>query len=91
MSYKHMAVEPSKMSTRGQIVIPREIREKMGLKKDVLFMVASIDKDTIVFKRVDKDKLIGEFLDIRKKFIERTGGLSSDEISEEIKHARKRA
>ena len=90
MSHGCIKVEPSKMSTRGQIVIPREIRKKMGLKKDVLFMVASIDKDTLVFKRVDKDKLMKEFLDLRGKLLERTGGLTPGEIEEEIEHARKR-
>lgn len=60
------------------------------MKKDVLFMVASIDKDTLVFKRVDKGKLIKEFLDVRERLLERTGGLTPDEIEEEIEHARKR-
>ena len=78
--YSNIKVEPSKMSTRGQIVIPQDIREKMGLKKNTLFMVSSLDKETIVMKKVDKAKLASEFLRLRKDLIGRTGSLSGSEI-----------
>lgn len=87
--YPNIKVEPSKMSTRGQIVIPQDIRVRMGLKKDALFMVGSLDKETIIMKKVDKAKLVGEFLRLRKELIGRTGGLSGSEIEAEINAVRK--
>ena len=90
MSYKYIKPEPTKMSTRGQIVIPQEIRKELSLKKDNLFIVAALDKDTIILKKIDKEKLIREFLNIRNEILDRTGDLTTDEINEEIKHARKK-
>lgn len=41
----------TKMSPEGRIVIPREIREKLGLKSGSLFVVLG-DKDTVILKTV---------------------------------------
>jgi AbrB family looped-hinge helix DNA binding protein len=89
--YKNIEVEPSKMSTRGQIVIPQEIRKKMDLKKDALFMVASLDKETIVLKKVNKQLLVRDFLEIRENILKRSsgGGLTEKEIEKEICESRK--
>ena len=90
MSFPDIEVEPSKMSTRGQIVIPQEIRERMGLRKDALFMVGVLDKETIVMKKVDKAKIASDFMKLRGSFIARTGGLTDKEIEVEIDAARKK-
>jgi hypothetical protein len=44
-----------------------------------------LDSDTIIMKKLDKDKLIKEFRSIRSK----ARKLSHSDINEEIKHARK--
>lgn len=88
--YPNIDVEPSKMSTRGQIVIPQEIRQKLGLSRDALFMVGALDKDTIIMKKLDKSSIAGEFMKLRKEFVKRTGGLSSREIETELNAARKK-
>ncbi len=90
MTNPNIEVEPSKMSTRGQIVIPLDIREKMGLKKDTLFMVGSIDKETIIMKKVDRSRLIKEFSRIRKSILKRERECTAEEIEAEIDAVRKR-
>ena len=79
-----ISVEPAKMSTRGQIVIPQVIREKVKASKDAIFMVVAVDENTIVLKKVDRQKIVSDLLNMRKKIIQRTGGLSSNEIEDEV-------
>jgi len=46
-----MTVEMVKMSSRGQIVIPQEIREELHIGTGSVFAVVG-SKDTIVLKKV---------------------------------------
>jgi len=84
MSYANINVEPAKMSTRGQIVIPQAVRERVKIGKDALFMVGAVDEDTIILKKVNRQKIVSELLSMRKKILQRTGGLTSKEIEDEI-------
>ena len=55
-------VELTKMSTRGQIVIPQDIRTEMQLKAGEAFAIARTG-DTLVLKRVtapSKEELLAE-------------------------------
>jgi AbrB family looped-hinge helix DNA binding protein len=45
-----MEIEITKMTSKGQIVIPQDIREKAGIKEGERFFVYNQD-DTIVLKR----------------------------------------
>lgn len=80
----------TKMSSRGQIVIPEEIRKKMNLKTGSQFVVVG-DKGTVVLKEIsapsidDFDELISE---ARKQA--RKAGLKRSDISAAICRARKR-
>lgn len=78
-------VETAKMSERGQIIIPKGVREYIGAKENTTFTVMPLDKETIIMKKLDKMKLIQEFRSIRKS-VEK---LAPEEISREIKEARK--
>jgi AbrB family looped-hinge helix DNA binding protein len=80
-----MTLETAKMSDRGQIIIPKEVREQIHATENTIFTVMPFNSDTIIMKKLDKDKLIKEFRSIRSK----TKKLSPEEINEEIKHARK--
>jgi len=84
MSYANISVEPAKMSTRGQIVIPQVVRERVKIGKDALFMVGAVDEDTIILKKVNRQKIVSELLGMRKKILQTTGGLTSQEIEDEI-------
>jgi len=47
-----MAVDMTRLSERGQIVIPNEMRKRMGLKEGTRFVVMGLD-DTIVLRRLE--------------------------------------
>ena len=80
-------IETAKMSERGQIIIPKEIREYIRARENTLFTIMPIDSETIIMKRLDKEKLINEFRNIRSKIKNK---LASEDINEEIKKARKK-
>lgn len=80
-----MTVETAKMSERGQIIIPKEVRDYIHAKENTIFTVVPIDNETIVMKKLDKEKLLKEFRSIRRSVKK----LTTSEINEEIKHARK--
>ena len=80
-----MSIETAKMSERGQIIIPKEIREQIRADKDTLFAVSTLDNNTIVMKKIDTDSLLKQFKDMRK----RTAKLSEAQINAEIRAYRK--
>ena len=57
--------EVTKMSSRGQIVIPQNIREKMNLNQETKFIVVGVD-DTVILKRIEAPKF-DRFDEIMKK------------------------
>lgn len=62
-------VEMTKMSSRGQIVVPQDIRERIGATEGTIFAIFGT-KDTIVLKRIEmpeKRKLIKELETIAKE------------------------
>ncbi|MBI2142050.1 hypothetical protein HYU15_00995 [Candidatus Woesearchaeota archaeon] len=65
-------VDTTKMSTRGQVIIPKDIREYIGAVEDTIFTVMPIDKETIIMRKMDKKRLVAEFMAIRS----RTGKIS---------------
>ncbi len=75
------------VSSKGQIVIPKEIRDAMGIVKGEKFAVIS-DKDAILLKRIkdsDLKKLLDYFSD---KFDE--AGITKSDIEKEIAESRQR-
>jgi AbrB family looped-hinge helix DNA binding protein len=54
-----MAMETTKMSSRGQVVIPEEIRNKLGLKTGDRFLIIA-DNDVVILKSLTIPSL-GEF------------------------------
>lgn len=78
-----MPAETIKMSSRGQIVIPQDIREEIKASEGTIFSIVSA-KDTIILKKVftpSKEDLIKEIeaiaLEGRKK-AEKLGIKESD-------------
>lgn len=64
-----MTVEIIKMSSKGQIVIPQDIRAEMRVSEGTMFAVVS-GKDSIVLKKVatpSKEELIRELQIIAKE------------------------
>lgn len=72
-------VETTKMSSRGQIVIPEEIRKRLNLKAGDKFLVVG-SKDVVILKSISAPSM-DEFDDLIKEAhtqAERTGMKRSD-------------
>lgn len=80
-----MNVETARMSERGQMIIPKSIREEIKASKDTLFALSTLDQNTVIMKKMDTSGLMEEFKSLRKK----AKKLSPAKIEEEINAARK--
>ena len=83
-----MEVETTKMSSKGQIVIPQDIREKINAREGSIFAVIA-SRDAIILKKIEtpsKDKLIQELRVIAKEGRRRAEklGLAEKDIPEII-------
>lgn len=78
-----------KMSKKGQLVVPSEIREKEGLSSSDRFIALPV-KDGVVFKKIGFD-VEEEYENLSKEIKERfeEKGLEKSEASEAVKWARK--
>ena len=78
-----MTVETVKMSSKGQIVIPQDVREELGAQAGTVFAVVGT-KDTVVLKKIStpsKEDLInslGLFAKKARKKLESKGFTESD-------------
>lgn len=79
-------IETAKMSERGQIIIPKEVRDYIGAEESTIFTIIPIDRETIIMKKLDKIKIIQELRSIRTRV---KGKLTIQEINQEIEEARK--
>jgi len=82
-------IEVITMSSKGQLVIPREIREEMGLEMKDKFVIVH-DENSILLKRISKEeankamlKLMDIFSDQFRKY-----GIKKSDVANEIKKAR---
>jgi AbrB family looped-hinge helix DNA binding protein len=82
-----MALELTRLSEKGQVVIPTEIRRKMGLKEGTRFLVIGLE-DVIVLRRLQlsEEKLRLKKLLAEARFSAKTHGLSEKEV-ERLVHA----
>ena len=83
-------ISTTKMSSKGQVVIPEDIRKKLGLKSGSRFMVLG-DKDVVILKTITPPSM-EEFDDIITKGRKqaRDAGLTENDIEDAIKDARGR-
>ncbi|MBN2067852.1 MAG: AbrB/MazE/SpoVT family DNA-binding domain-containing protein [Candidatus Diapherotrites archaeon] len=61
------SVGTTKMSTRGQVIIPKETREFTGSCPETIFTVFPLSREIIVLKKLDKKKAVEEFKALRAK------------------------
>ena len=76
-----MEVETTKMSSRGQIVIPQDVREEVNAEEGTIFAVVG-NKDTIILKKIEKPSkklLIRELGEIAKEGAKRAEKLGIKE------------
>ena len=80
-----------KMSSKGQLVVPRHIREKEGLKSSDRFVAIEV-RDGVLFKRVEIPDVKVDFnslsRDIASHF--RKHRIKQGDVAEGVKWARRR-
>ena len=85
-----MALELTRLSGKGQVVIPASVRKKLGLKRGMRFLVVGVG-DTVVLRRLELGeetmRLKQVLIESRKK-AEKIG-LSQKEIERLIHETRK--
>lgn len=83
-------IEITSVSSRGQIVIPQSLRNRMKIREGEKFVVIGED-NTIVLKKVEMpsfsgiDKLLKKTRDFAKK-----KGIKESDVEETIKQTRKK-
>lgn len=88
-----MDVETTKMSSKGQIVIPQDIREELNADEGTVFAVIG-SNDTIILKKLEKpskEDLIKNLEKIAKEGRKRAEklGIKESDVSEIIHKLRK--
>ena len=83
-------ISTTKMSSKGQVVIPENIRKQLNLKAGAQFVVVG-DKDVVILKNISPPSL-DEFNDLiavaRKKG--KQAGLKKSDIKDSILKAREK-
>ena len=78
------------MSSRGQVVIPEEIRDRLGLKAGSQFVVVG-DKDTVILKAISPPSMEGfDDLIAEARRLSRRAGMKRSDINAAIAKARER-
>jgi len=81
-------VETTKMSSKGQVVIPENVRKKLGLKAGSQFIVVG-DKDVVILKFISPPSMT-EFDQLVTKAREQAkeAGLKQSDITEFVAQVR---
>ncbi len=84
-----MDVEITKMSPKGQVVIPAGIRKMMGIRSSDRFLVFGKD-DTILFKKIEKTALEKTFKEIAEPIQKeiKKAGFNEGDLAEIIRKTR---
>jgi len=88
-----MTLETVKMSSKGQIVIPQDIREEIHVAEGTIFAVVG-SKDTIILKKIttpSKEELIRDLGKIAKEGRKRAEklGIKEADVPELVQKVRK--
>lgn len=89
-----MELDITKITSKGQVVIPQEIREEKRIKEGERFLIYSSD-DSIILKRVRKleaSKNLREFENVFKSMWKtaKARGITKKDVEEEIKAVREK-
>lgn len=77
------------MSSKGQFVVPRDIRDAMGLKQQDKFVVV-YDKNSILLKRIAREEANKAMMKLLDKFAHefKKANITPEDVEEEIRNAR---
>lgn len=56
----------TKVDEKGRILLPKNIRDKMNIKPGEEFLIANIDKDAVLLKRIDVKKMLEDLIEKAK-------------------------
>ena len=87
MILSNKRLEITSMSTRGQVVIPQGIRERLDIQPGEKFMVIG-ENNTILLKKIEPS--FEGFEELLKKTRALTKEIKQSEVKETIKKVRKR-
>jgi AbrB family looped-hinge helix DNA binding protein len=78
----------TRLSSKGQVVIPEEIRERLGLKEGTQFVVVG-ERDVVILKSIQPPAM-GEFDELvsRARNSAREAGLKPADVRRAVKRAR---
>ena len=83
-------IEITSMSSRGQIVIPQRLRDRLRIQEGEKFIVIGEDS-TIILKKVEMPSFAGfEKLLKRTREFAKTKGIRETDVKQTIKKARKK-
>ena len=84
-------IEIATISSKGQLVIPRSIREEMKIEQKEKFVVINEGNDNILLKRIRQEDIVKEMREIMnyasRKFKE--AGITHKDVEKEIKAVRR--
>lgn len=85
-----MSLEFTRLSGKGQVVIPNAIRKKMKLKEGTRFVILGVD-DTIVLRKleVSQERLRLKRLLAKSREIAQKRGFSQEEIDKLVESSNK--
>lgn len=85
-----MSLDFTRLSEKGQIVIPSQMRKKMNLKEGTRFVILTLD-DTIVLRKLELSQEKTRLKQLLAKSREKAErlGFSQNEIEQLIKSSRK--
>ncbi|ODS36301.1 MAG: hypothetical protein A7316_10165 [Candidatus Altiarchaeales archaeon WOR_SM1_86-2] len=74
------------VSSRGQLVIPKDVREAMGIKSRDRFFVMQKD-DSILLKKIDQERAKKRMLELMDYFSEKfkEAGITREDVENEIR------
>jgi AbrB family looped-hinge helix DNA binding protein len=82
-------IEVVTISSKGQLVIPKSIREEMGLQEQDKFLVVH-DRENVILRRLKSEqpdkKLLSLLDEVAKKFEE--AKITSEQVKREIRKVR---
>ena len=56
----------TKVDEKGRILLPKEIRDKMNIKPGEEFLVADLDENAVILKRIDVRRMLEDLIEKAK-------------------------
>ena len=67
----------TRVDGKGRILLPKDIRNKLKIKKGDEFLITEIDNETIILKRFDVKKML-------KELVEKAKDIDIDNLEREV-------